>query len=145
MKSIIQKIISLNSLAFPIIKTNTSNSVSRFTLLLFLFIILSLNPYVIAYTLTWATYYSTDVFTVFNFTTILLSSYLIITIMLQTKTWLSEIINGLLEGLGSFNNTIHPNENRTKDLQELLNKQRELIEQQETQNWRNRLKEDYKK
>jgi hypothetical protein len=65
--------------------------------------------------------------------------------MLQTKTWLSEIINGLLEGLGSFNNTIHPNENRTKDLQELLNKQRELIEQQETQNWRNRLKEDYKK
>jgi hypothetical protein len=57
--------------------------------------------------------------------------------ILEIRSWLNEILKEILEGFGGYNNTMQPNEN--------ISKQRELKEQQEIQDWRNRLKEDYKK
>jgi hypothetical protein len=61
--------------------------------------------------------------------------------ILQIKSFISNLINELLEGLGGFNNTMNPNDKAIEELK----REKELRDQAEIQNWRNKLKEDYKK
>ena len=118
---------SLNSIASPIIKSNVIKTTSRFTLL-----------FCLLYIINW--YYNIlTLVSLFYFLIILTTSYLFISTItsktLQIKSWISGILNGILEGFGTFNNTMHPDERSTEE----INQEREIRQQKEIQDWRNKL------
>lgn len=133
MKLLFQTMISLKTLGLPFIKPNVVNPTIGLIFLLFLSYIINSYYYILAVSL----------LSYFIITFII--SYLIIfisyPILLKIKSRISNIINEFLEELGNFNNTILPNE---KSIEE-LKRQKEIRDQQDIQNWRNKLREDYKK
>jgi hypothetical protein len=127
MKSLLKTYISLNSPTTNHNKSTTFKSVSRITLI-FLFISLTVI------------YYKS--YNIFNYIAVILTVHTVIIMILQIKSFISNLINELLEGLGGFNNTLIPNEELSESLTRELEEGKFLREQEEIRAWKERIKQE---
>jgi hypothetical protein len=141
MKLATQKLISLKSLALPIIKSNVIKTTSRFTLLFFVLYILSLYnnifpPFLLHCILV-------------TFSTLGLILLILFILPLKILHWLAEILQEILDGLnqgsGSFTNSMPPNEVLTEEILEELADNRLERETEEIKEWRHNLRKEYLK